>query len=78
MSTTVGGAGVGVAVGVGVDVGMVVAVAVGVALGAGDITSASIPTALQHIRGSELSERVRPHRTRRNITIHIAATIAGG
>jgi GTP pyrophosphokinase len=36
-----------------------------VALGAGDLTSASIPTALQHIRGTELSERIRPRRTRR-------------
>ena len=36
-----------------------------VALGAGDITSASIPTALQHIRGTELSEKIRPRRPRR-------------
>jgi GTP pyrophosphokinase len=33
-----------------------------VALGAGDITSASIPTALQNMRGTELPERVRPRR----------------
>ena len=36
-----------------------------VAIGAGDITSASIPTALQHIRGTELSEKIRPRRPRR-------------
>ena len=39
--------------------------ALAVALGAGDITSASIPTALQHIRGTELSERIRPRRHKR-------------
>ncbi|MEJ2274958.1 MAG: bifunctional (p)ppGpp synthetase/guanosine-3',5'-bis(diphosphate) 3'-pyrophosphohydrolase, partial [Woeseiaceae bacterium] len=36
-----------------------------VALGAGDLTSASIATALQHIRGTELSEKIRPRRARR-------------
>jgi GTP pyrophosphokinase len=35
------------------------------ALGAGDLTSASIATALQNIRGTELSERIRPRRTKR-------------
>ncbi len=39
--------------------------ALSVALGAGDLTSASIATALQHIRGTELSERTRPRRSRR-------------
>ncbi len=36
-----------------------------VALGAGDLTSASIATALQHMRGSELSERIRPRKAKR-------------
>jgi GTP pyrophosphokinase len=36
-----------------------------VALGAGDLTSASIATALQNIRGTELSERIRPRKTKR-------------
>jgi GTP pyrophosphokinase len=36
-----------------------------VALGAGDLTSASIATALQHIRGTELSEKIRPRRAKR-------------
>lgn len=33
-----------------------------VSLGAGDLTSASIATALQHIRGTDLPERIRPRR----------------
>ena len=33
-----------------------------VALGAGDLTSASIATALQHIRGTDLPEKIRPKR----------------
>jgi len=36
-----------------------------VALGAGDLTSASIATALQHIRGTELPEKIRTRRTRK-------------
>jgi GTP pyrophosphokinase len=36
-----------------------------VALGAGDSTPASIATALQQIRGTELAERIRPRRPRR-------------
>ena len=36
-----------------------------VALGAGDLTSASIATALQHIRGTELPEKIRTRRSRR-------------
>ena len=36
-----------------------------VTLGAGDLTSASIATALQNLRGRELPERVRPRRTPR-------------
>jgi len=48
-----------------------------VALGAGDITSASIPTALQHIRGTELSERARPRRTKRKHDGSDAAAVTG-
>jgi GTP pyrophosphokinase len=48
-----------------------------VALGAGDITSASIPTALQHIRGPELPERVRPRRNRRKQDTSDAAAVTG-
>ena len=48
-----------------------------VALGAGDITSASIPTALQHIRGTELSERIRPRRPRRKQDTKDAAAVTG-
>ena len=48
-----------------------------VALGAGDITSASIPTALQHIRGTELSERIRPRRGRRKPDAGDAAAVTG-
>jgi len=36
-----------------------------VALGAGDLTSAAIATALQHIRGNELPEKIRTKRPRR-------------
>ena len=36
-----------------------------VALGAGDLTSASIATALQHIRGTELPEKIRTRRSRK-------------
>ena len=36
-----------------------------VALGAGDLTSAAIATALQHIRGDELPEKIRTKRPRR-------------
>jgi GTP pyrophosphokinase len=48
-----------------------------VALGAGDITSASIPTALQHIRGTGLSERTRPRRPRRKSEASDAAAVSG-
>jgi GTP pyrophosphokinase len=48
-----------------------------VALGAGDITSASIPTALQHIRGTELSGRIRPRRSRRKSEAGDAAAVSG-
>jgi GTP pyrophosphokinase len=36
-----------------------------VALGAGDLTSASIATALQHIRGTDIPDRIRPKRAPR-------------
>jgi GTP pyrophosphokinase len=36
-----------------------------VALGAGDLTSAAIATALQHIRGTELPDQIRPRKTRK-------------
>ena len=39
--------------------------ALSVALGAGDLTSASIATALQHMRGAELPEQIRTRRPRR-------------
>ncbi len=39
--------------------------ALSVALGAGDLTSASIATALQHVRGTELPDRIKPRKTRR-------------
>jgi len=39
--------------------------ALSVALGAGDLTSASIATALQHIRGTELPEKIRTRRQRK-------------
>lgn len=39
--------------------------ALSVALGAGDLTSAAIATALQHIRGTDIAERVRPRRARK-------------
>ncbi len=51
--------------------------ALSVALGAGDLTSASIATALQHIRGNELSERVRPRRPRRKSGAPDAVAVSG-
>ena len=51
--------------------------ALSVALGAGDLTSASIPTALQHIRGTELSERIRPRRTKRKSDGPDSVSISG-
>ncbi len=36
-----------------------------VALGAGDLTSAAIATGLQHLRGTELPDQIRPRKTRR-------------
>ncbi len=51
--------------------------ALSVALGAGDITSASIATALQHIRGSELSEPIRPRRSRKKSGATDAVAVSG-
>ncbi|MCG8371046.1 MAG: RelA/SpoT family protein [Proteobacteria bacterium] len=48
-----------------------------VALGAGDLTAASIATALQHIRGAELAEPVRPRRTRRTRAGPGGAAVSG-
>jgi GTP pyrophosphokinase len=48
-----------------------------VALGAGDLTSAAIATALQHIRGTEISERIRPRRTRKKSEDTGAAAVTG-
>ena len=48
-----------------------------VAVGAGDLTSASIATALQHIRGAELSEQVRPRRARKKTDSTGLAAVTG-
>jgi GTP pyrophosphokinase len=48
-----------------------------VALGSGDLTSAAIATALQHIRGTEISERIRPRRTRKKSEDTGAAAVTG-
>jgi GTP pyrophosphokinase len=48
-----------------------------VALGAGDLTSASIATALQHIRGAQMPERIRPRRQRAAETRADSATVSG-
>jgi GTP pyrophosphokinase len=50
-----------------------------VALGSGDLTSAAIATALQHIRGTELPEKIRMKRPRRtdNKTDTVAVTGVG-
>ena len=54
--------------------------ALAVALGAGDLTSAAIATALQHIRGTELPEKIRTKRPRRqdNKPDSVAVTGIGG
>lgn len=54
--------------------------ALSVALGAGDLTSASIATALQHIRGTELPEKIRTRRQRKpdSKPDSIAVTGVGG
>lgn len=48
-----------------------------VALGAGDLTSAAIATALQHIRGTEISERIRPRRARKKTDKTGPAAVSG-
>jgi GTP pyrophosphokinase len=48
-----------------------------VALGAGDLTSAAIATALQHIRGTEIADRVRPRRPRKKTGDSGAAAVTG-
>jgi len=48
-----------------------------VALGAGDLTSAAIATALQHIRGTEISERMRPRRSRKKTEDTGVAAVTG-
>ena len=48
-----------------------------VALGAGDLTSASIATALQNLRGRELPERIRTRRPRKKPTPSDAVDVSG-
>lgn len=48
-----------------------------VALGAGDLTSASIATALQHIRGAEIPDRIRPRKNRKKTDITGAVAVTG-
>ncbi len=48
-----------------------------VALGAGDLTSAAIATALQHIRGTELPDRIRTRRTRRKSSEQDSIAVRG-
>jgi GTP pyrophosphokinase len=48
-----------------------------VALGAGDLTSAAIATALQHIRGNELPEKIRTKRPRRTDNTPDAVAVSG-
>jgi len=51
--------------------------ALSVALGAGDLTSASIATALQHIRGTELPEKIRTRRPRKQDTKPDSVAVTG-
>ena len=48
-----------------------------VALGAGDLTSAAIATALQHIRGTEIPEQIRSRRARKKTDDNGAAAVTG-
>ena len=48
-----------------------------VALGAGDLTSASIATALQHVRGTEFSERAKPRRRTRKSGTQDSSAVTG-
>jgi GTP pyrophosphokinase len=48
-----------------------------VALGAGDLTSASIATALQHVRGTEFADRARPRRRTRKAGPQDSSAVSG-
>ena len=48
-----------------------------VALGAGDLTSAAIVTGLQHLRGDELPDHIRPRRTRRKSSSPDSVAVSG-
>ena len=48
-----------------------------VALGAGDLTSAAIATGLQHLRGTELPEQIRPRRSRRKSSSPDSVAVTG-
>jgi GTP pyrophosphokinase len=48
-----------------------------VALGAGDLTSAAIATALQHIRGTEIPDRIKPRKSRKKTESSGAAAVTG-
>jgi len=49
-----------------------------IALGAGDLTSASIATALQHLRGTEMPDRIRPRRpAKRNDNTSGGVSVSG-
>jgi len=48
-----------------------------VALGAGDLTSAAIATSLQHLRGTELPEHIRPRRSRRKSSSPDSIAVSG-
>ncbi len=48
-----------------------------VALGAGDLTSAAIATALQHIRGAEIPDRIRRRRPRRKSSSPDSIAVTG-
>ncbi len=48
-----------------------------VALGAGDLTSAAIATGLQHLRGTELPEKIRPRRSRRKSSSPDSVAVTG-
>jgi len=49
-----------------------------VALGAGDLTSASIATALQHLRGTELPDKIRRRRTAKRKTTQTGGIAVSG
>lgn len=51
--------------------------ALAVALGAGDLTSASVATALQHIRGTELPDKIRTRRPRKTDSKADSVAVSG-